>query len=67
MERYQLSVTGMTCESCERIVEDEVTRLSGVATVTADSSTDTVTVEGDAGAGDDARAIIIDIGYDVEQ
>ena len=67
MERYRLSVTGMTCESCERIVEDEVTRLSGVATVTADSETNTVAVEGDADAGDNARGIIADIGYSVEQ
>lgn len=67
MEHHELRVTGMTCRSCERIVEDEVTRLAGVATVTADSDADLVTVEGDAEAGDEAGEIIADIGYSVER
>ncbi|WP_435175267.1 heavy-metal-associated domain-containing protein [Halorussus sp. AFM4] len=67
MERHELRVTGMTCASCERIVEDEVTRLAGVASVSADSGANRVTVEGDAEAGDAARAVIADIGYGVER
>jgi len=67
MQSHELSVTGMSCKSCERIVERELTALSGVATVSADSSSGTVTVEGDEESLDAATEAVADIGYSVEQ
>ena len=42
-----ITVRGMTCESCERTVEDAVEAVAGVTSVAADRTTETATVEGD--------------------
>lgn len=67
MQSHELSVTGMSCKSCERIVEQELTALAGVATVSADSGSGIVTVEGDEESLGAATEAIDDIGYAVEQ
>lgn len=48
MEQLILTVTGMTCGGCENAVKRAVSRLEGVATVTASHSDNRVVVEYDA-------------------
>ncbi|MFB6081429.1 MAG: heavy-metal-associated domain-containing protein [Halanaeroarchaeum sp.] len=43
-----VTVTDMSCDGCEDIVEDAVTEVQGVESVAADRDAETVTVEGDA-------------------
>jgi copper ion binding protein len=43
-----ISVEGMTCEHCERSVEEAVGGVSGVTGVTADREAERAEVEGDA-------------------
>jgi len=38
------TVTGLTCGRCERAVISEITRISGVGTVTVDATSGVVTV-----------------------
>ncbi|MFB6133129.1 MAG: heavy-metal-associated domain-containing protein [Halanaeroarchaeum sp.] len=52
-----VTVTDMSCDGCEDIVEGAVADVSGVESVEADRSTDTVTVEGDADVDAILRAI----------
>jgi len=42
-----LSVDGMGCDGCERIVESALSDVDGVTDVTADQMDGTATVEGD--------------------
>ncbi|WP_264183109.1 heavy-metal-associated domain-containing protein [Haloterrigena turkmenica] len=57
-----MSVSGMSCDGCERNVESAVTNLEGVSRVEADH-------EGDAGEDDvtedDLHAAIREAGYEV--
>lgn len=43
-----VTVTDMSCDGCEEIVENAVSEVAGVESVEADQETETVTVEGDA-------------------
>ncbi|MFP4530743.1 MAG: heavy-metal-associated domain-containing protein [Halodesulfurarchaeum sp.] len=43
-----ISVHGMTCEHCERKVEDALEALDGISSATADRSTDSVAIDGNA-------------------
>lgn len=43
-----VTVTDMSCDGCEDIVEGAVADVAGVESVEADRETETVTVEGDA-------------------
>lgn len=58
-----LTVSGMSCGHCEQTVEEALMAVDGVTSVTADRSTDTATIEGDA----DTAALVAavdDAGYD---
>lgn len=48
MEQLILTVTGMTCGGCENAVKRAVSRLEGVAAVSASHSDNRVVVEYDA-------------------
>jgi copper chaperone CopZ len=65
MTTYTVSVQGMTCEGCERIVERETAALDGVAAVDADADAGTVVVTGRQEAAETVRATIEALGYDV--
>lgn len=57
-----LTVEGMKCEGCEQTVEDALTDVPDVDTVSVDRTTETVTVEGDADA-DELVAAVEEAGY----
>lgn len=65
MATYELRVTGMTCGSCESIVEQRVGGLDGVNSVDADSNAESVVVEGEDGLGTTIAKRIENTGYDV--
>jgi copper chaperone CopZ len=43
-----IGVEGLSCEHCERTVEEALADVDGVTAARADHETDTATVEGDA-------------------
>ncbi|AKH97702.1 heavy-metal-associated domain-containing protein [Halanaeroarchaeum sulfurireducens] len=49
-----VTVSDMSCDGCEEIVENAVSEVNGVESVEADSDAETVTVEG----SDDVEAIM---------
>jgi copper chaperone len=55
MEQLTLQVTGMTCGGCENAVKRAVSRLEGVAVVSASHIADQVTVEYDGAKVDRAK------------
>lgn len=57
-----LNVTGMTCGHCEQRVVDALEDVQGVEAATADSETDSVSVEGDADV-DALIGAVEDAGY----
>lgn len=65
MATYELRVTGMTCGSCESIVEQRVGGLDGVDAVDADAGTESVVVEARQGLRDAIATRIQNTGYDV--
>jgi len=65
MATYELRVTGMTCGSCESIVEQRVGGLDGVESVDADAGTESVVVDAEEGLGDVIEKRIENTGYDV--
>ena len=65
MARYELRVTGMTCGSCESIVEQRVGSIDGVQTVEANSTAESVVVEGEDELGNTIAKRIQNTGYDV--
>ena len=65
MARYELRVTGMTCGSCEKIVEQRVGNIEGVQSVEANSDGESVVAEGDEGLGNAIAKRIENTGYDV--
>ncbi len=64
MERYDLTVEGMSCGGCEQNVEDAVTKLGDVNRVEADHESDTVEVVGDPDDRDRVRETIREAGYE---
>lgn len=65
MERYEVTVEGMSCTGCEERVTNAAKRVEGVRRVTADHETDTVEITADEGTEDEVRQAIHDAGYDV--
>lgn len=53
----ELSVTSLTCEGCEDVVERAVEEVDGVEEATADRHEDHVTVEGEADIDDLIEAV----------
>ncbi|PSP79487.1 heavy metal transporter [Halobacteriales archaeon QS_1_68_20] len=66
MERKTISVTGLSCDGCERNVENALKNVEGVSRIEADHETDTVEfVAEDDVADDEVEAAIENAGYDV--
>jgi len=66
MERKTLSVTGMSCNGCERNVENALQSLDGVSRVEADHRDGTVDTVVDGSVSDnDLTTAIERAGYDV--
>ena len=59
-----ITVTGMSCGGCEETVEDAISSIAGVRSVTADNEGDSVTVEGEADP-DAIDEAIEEAGYEV--
>lgn len=57
-------VPGISCDHCKAAIEGEVGRLPGVASVTVDVASRTVTVVGQA-SDEEIRSAIDAAGYDV--
>ena len=58
-----ITVDGMSCEHCERTVEDALEAVEGVTAATADHEAASVTVEGEA----DTETLVVavdDAGYE---
>ncbi len=64
MATYELRVTGMTCGSCESIVEQRVGDIGGVQSVDADSNAESVVVDGKEGLGNAIAKRIQNTGYE---
>jgi copper chaperone CopZ len=62
---FAVSVRGMTCEGCERVVERETARVEGVRDVSASAADDRVLVTGRRDAVGRVCATIDDLGYEV--
>ena len=58
------TVSGMSCGHCKAAVEDEVGRVSGVASVSADLDTKLVVVRGERLEDEALRAAIDEAGYE---
>ena len=58
------TVSGMSCGHCKAAVEEEVGRVAGVESVTADLDTKLVVVRGDGFEDDALRAAIDEAGYE---
>jgi len=52
-----ITVEGMSCDHCERSVEEALHEVSGVTNATADREREQVSVEGDADLGALVRAV----------
>ncbi|HBK67761.1 MAG TPA: P-type ATPase, K/Mg/Cd/Cu/Zn/Na/Ca/Na/H-transporter, partial [Firmicutes bacterium] len=50
MKKETIKVTGMTCASCVRAIERNVSKVEGVSTVNVNLATERVEVEYDAGS-----------------
>lgn len=57
-----LTVTGMTCDGCERAVEQALMDVPGVKSASADRDSESVTVDGEA--DDELVAAVQEAGYD---
>ena len=68
-KKLKVSVSGMTCESCEHHIESQVIKLSGVSSVKASYSEKSTTVVYDPAKVDETKIIaaINGTGYKVEQ
>jgi len=58
-----ITVEGLSCEHCERTVEDALMDVDGVTAATADHEAGSATVEGDAETAA-LVAAVADAGYD---
>lgn len=58
----QITVEGMSCEGCEQAVVEALEGVDGVVAATADRTTESATVDGEADV-DDLIAAVSDAGY----
>ena len=66
MEEMVYSVPGMHCANCTGTVEGELSKVEGVASVTAELATKLVTVRGESLSDAALREAIDEAGYEVE-
>ncbi|GAB3603901.1 heavy-metal-associated domain-containing protein [Microbacterium aureliae] len=63
-EKYEYTVTGMTCGHCESSVRSEVSQLAGVTGVEVSAKSGTLVVESEAPLADaDVIAAVDEAGY----
>lgn len=60
MSTTEYTVTGMTCEHCERSVRDEVAKLAGVTGIEVSASTGVLAVTAESAVDDDAVLAAVD-------
>jgi copper chaperone CopZ len=65
MAQYAITVRGMTCPGCERIVEEEVAAIADVADASALVDADRLVVEGPRDTVGQVREAVEALGYDV--
>lgn len=61
------TVTGMTCEHCEKSVQEEISEIPGVTDVVASHTSGEVAVTGDNVADDQVAAAVAEAGYQLEK
>lgn len=66
MSRQALQVSGLTCNGCERVVEEELSSLYGVSEVEADHREGVVEFSGDEQTAEKAADHLTQIGYDAD-
>jgi copper chaperone CopZ len=67
MTRHSISVSGMRCENCERIVTEALADLGAVEEASADADAGEVVVSCDADGAALAREAIAGLGYGIEE
>lgn len=65
MERYELTVEGMSCSGCEERVETAVSQVEGVHRVEADRESDTIEITAERKTEDAVRSTVYEAGYDI--
>jgi copper chaperone len=58
-----ITVTGMSCDGCERSVEEALNSVDGVTSVSVDRTTDSATIEGETDT-ETVIAAVEDAGYE---
>lgn len=67
MAEYMVSVDGMECQGCERVVRSRLTDLSGVIDAVPDADNDEVRIYGDPAILEQIRWAITDAGYELPE
>lgn len=67
MKRYELTVTGIQCSTCELLLERTLGQGSAVTTVDADADTGTVVVYAVPGVRDRLAESVRALGYEVDE
>lgn len=64
MVEYTISVDGMECHGCERVIRSRLTDLSGVIDAVPDAANGEVRIYGDPDIRNQIRETITDAGYE---
>lgn len=67
METYEIRTEGMSCNSCERLVQQSITAIEGIARVDPDADAGVVTVEAESGLRGRIEQAIEETGYAVAE
>ncbi|MDO5077569.1 heavy-metal-associated domain-containing protein [Corynebacterium sp.] len=65
MAEQHYKVSGMTCEHCAKAVNDEISEIPGVSSVTVDVAAGTVTITGEGVSESAVREAVEEAGYQV--
>lgn len=60
------TVTGMTCEHCEKSVQEEIGEIPGVSNVTASHTSGQVSVLGENFTDEQVAAAVAEAGYELK-
>lgn len=64
-EQMEVQVAGMTCAHCVMSVEEEVSEVDGVESVSADLESGRVRIQGENVSPDAVREAVAEAGYEV--
>lgn len=67
MTEFTISVSGMSCQSCEHILEERLSSLDGVTSADADADAGAVRVEADDVSHERISQTIAETGYTVSE